>query len=275
MYYRRIGPPWARTELCVEDEGLRRGIDYLFGNVGNGAVTGGAGINVRVLNFDNYAQIAGRIPEEYFAGHYLTDDKYYARFRDWAGVFDFGTGEGSVTAQRGNFTGVDTFLRQISIYYSYINGYLPFHSVAFEYLGEAYLCPGESDSGKSTIAAMIKDEATVYSDEINVIGGEAGEVWSLPFRGTSQGIINPGGASITAVLIHRKAPAASVEEIGYKEALLDIQKSVIVPVFADSDIRNKAYDLLTGILSSIDVRIINFPKNGRIFLDAVETIGGN
>jgi len=76
-------------------------------------------------------------------------------------------------------------------------------------------------------------------------------------------------------LIHRKAPAASVEEIGYKEALLDIQKSVIVPVFADSDIRNKAYDLLTGILSSIDVRIINFPKNGRIFLDAVETIGGN
>ncbi len=273
MQYLRIGPPWARIELRVRDEKLISGVDYLFGNVEGNKTDNDNIIAIEVLGADSDVEtIKGEITGFDTPGQALINGKYYAYESDWAGIYDTDAREGKVAINEGNFTGFDTFLRQIAIYHSYENGYLPLHSVAFEYHGKTYICPGESDSGKSTIAGLIKDEAEVYSDEINVIGGEPMQVWPLPFRGTSQNKIGTGGGILSAVLIHRKATKASTEEISRKAALRDIEKSVILPTFADSNTKNRAFTLLTDYLLTADIYILNFPKNSRGIINAITSI---
>ncbi|MCP4231410.1 MAG: hypothetical protein GY771_14850 [bacterium] len=270
----QVGPPWARMGLYIRDERLLPGVNYLFNNVEDRDYDNEGIINIDVLGNGDLGKVINEIPKIKGTGHKLIGGKYCAHENDWAGYYDFSTGCGSVAISEKNFAGLDTYLRQIAIYSAFENGYLPLHSVAFEYRGKTYICPGESDSGKSTIAGFIGGEASVYSDEINVIGGEPARVWSLPFRGTSGNGISSGGGAATAILIHRKAIAASVAKVNVSGALREIEKSVIVPAFRDLTIKNKAFQLLTGILDTIGVYIVNFPRDGRAFLKTVSSIGG-
>lgn len=270
MDYRwNIGPPWDRYALHFNDEGLFSIFEAFFGNRKDlrQPVSRTADI---YLTIDYSGDTKNGEKTDY--RHLLDVNRYITEGIGWAGYYDFNNNKGELTFTRDNYIAVDTYLRQILLYKSLIMGYLPLHSVAFAYNGKTFICPGESGSGKSTIANFISAKADVFSDEINVIGGKPYRVWALPFRGSSRNDISAGGGELISILLHKKAPDTYLSAVSRKEALREIEKSVILPLFDVQNIEVKTFELLTRIIAETDIKVINFIKEADSFLNVVGSI---
>jgi hypothetical protein len=107
---------------------------------------------------------------------------------DFAGCLDLQARQGrNVFEQNTEPFAVESFLR---ISYSFLavdRGGLLLHSAGVLRNGRGYIFPGQSGTGKSTIASLATPTETVLSDEMVVVrkGGDGYLVYSTPFYGTN------------------------------------------------------------------------------------------
>jgi hypothetical protein len=107
---------------------------------------------------------------------------------DFAGCLDLNARRGRTVFERNAEPfAVESFLR---IGYSFLavdRGGLLLHSAGVLRNGRGYIFPGQSGTGKSTIASLATPTETVLSDEMVVVrkGGDGYLVYSTPFYGTN------------------------------------------------------------------------------------------
>ncbi len=100
------------------------------------------------------------------------------------GRFDVG-GSGEVAYECGYPELLENFFRVLFAFLLVENNGVLLHSAGVDYNGSGIIFVGQSGSGKTTIASLLRDKATVYSDDIVAIRRDKNnyKLFSTPFRG--------------------------------------------------------------------------------------------
>jgi hypothetical protein len=132
------------------------------------------------------------------------------------------------------------------------------HSVAFADGDKAIVSCGPSDSGKSTLARMLRRDFAVYSDEMNVVASDR-RVWGLPFRGT--GVERPaaGGGRLVALTFHRPGSAFASAALNATEAARNLWPNVFVPEGADAELRLAAFERVAALAQRTAAFAVDVP----------------
>ena len=149
---------------------------------------------------------------------------------DFAGCLDLKARRGKAIFEKamGPFA-VESFLR---ISYSFLaveHGGLLLHSAGVLRDGHAYIFPGQSGTGKSTIASLATARETVLSDEMVVIRkrGEGYLVYSTPFYGTNPSAGRNIAAPLRAAFLPVKDQAVYLKEARPAQVLSKLLASVL------------------------------------------------
>jgi hypothetical protein len=259
-----VGPPWLRVTVTVRDAGLARRIAANLAQAGAEEV---AENGARVVTVEAAAEeVATVVPEAARDGN-----KFRCRREGSEGWYDFETGRGEVVLTRLSGAFFETFLRQVFMWESYRGGGLVLHSVAFADGDDAIVSSGPSDSGKSTLARMVRPDFAVYSDEMNVVSSD-GRVWGLPFRGT--GVEKPaaGGGRLAALAFHRAGDAFASAALSATEAARNLWPNVFVPERADAKLRLAAFEGVAALAQRAPAYAVDVPLDGAATRDGFRKI---
>lgn len=139
-----------------------------------------------------------------------------------------------------------------------------FHGSAGVIEGSAWLCPGPSGTGKSTIAREAGFDA-VLADEMVALrprpeGGFT--AWGTPFWSKGRTLpLNPAGAPLSVVVRPVKAKAVSLEALPADEAAAWLLRCVTVYDESAAS-RAAAFALACEIAERTDAIRLEFPKEG-------------
>lgn len=246
-----VGPPWLRVTVTARDADLGRRIAANLAQAGAEETTEASG---RVINVEATAEGGAPAP----AGAAREGNEFRIRREGSEGWYDLVEGRGEVRITRLSGAFFETFLRQVFLWESYRTGGLVLHSVAFAAGDDAIVSSGPSDSGKSTLARMLRPDFAVYSDEMNVAATD-GRVWGLPFRGT--GVERPaaGGGRLAALAFHRPGAAFTSEALNAAEAARNLWPNVFVPEGADAELRLAAFEGVAVLAQSAPAYTVDVP----------------
>jgi len=246
-----VGPPWLRVTVTARDADLARRIAAHLAQAGAEETREANG---RVVTVEAAAdEVAPAMPEAVREGNV-----FRTRREGSEGWYDFAAGRGEVRITRLSGAFFETFLRQVFLWESYRNGGLVLHSVAFADGDDVIVSSGPSDSGKSTLARMLRPAFAVYSDEMNVVASD-GRVWGLPFRGT--GVEKPaaGGGRLGALTFHRPGGAFASAALNATEAARNLWPNVFVPEGADAELRLAAFEGVAALAESAPAYTVDVP----------------
>jgi hypothetical protein len=237
-----VGPPWLRLSVKIEGDLVRR-LKPFFDTAGGEPGDEDAAPGLTVVSAE---EIPGSERREFR----LEGDVYRADAPEGRGRYDLTEGRGDVVLTPRSGTYFETFLRQIFLLESYRRGGLVLHSVAFAEGEGAIVSCGVSESGKSTLAGLLRERFTVYSDEMNVVADD-GRVWSLPFRGTGVERVNAGGGLLRFLTFHRPGEGFTAEPLEPAEAVRELWPNVFVPEGADALVRELAFGRTADVASRV------------------------
>ncbi len=245
-----VGPPWLRVTVEAGAElGRRLAHSLEPGGVERARDASGPTLTVRS---------AAEPPASPRAGFELEGEILRASADTGEGWYDSVAGRGVVTLTPGGGAFFETFLRQIFIWESYRRGGLVLHSVAFAESDDAVVSCGESESGKSTLAAMLRTRFAVYSDEMNVVDAN-GRVWALPFRGTGIERVKTGGGLLRALTFHRSGREFANALLGPADAARELWPNVFVPEGADAGLRRVAFERVADVVGRSSAFAVKVP----------------
>ncbi|UCH77818.1 MAG: hypothetical protein JSU81_08835 [Candidatus Coatesbacteria bacterium] len=238
-----VGPRWLRVRVRTEEEVWGGKLAPFFESAGASAGGEGAGPRLEIGT--------GEAPEEATeVRSRLAGDVFVMEGPAGEGRYDLATGSGrlNLTPRCGAF--FETFLRQVFLWETYRRGGLVLHSVAFAEGDAVVLAAGPSDSGKSTLARLVRNRFVAYSDEMNVVDGE-GRVWGLPFRGTGVERVHSGGGKLAVVAFHRPGEKFAAAPLRPAEAARRLGPNVFVPEAAAAELQRRAFERLgTTVLNA-------------------------
>ena len=245
-----VGPPWLRLSVKIEGDLVRR-LKPFFDTAGAepGAEDAAAGLTVAAAE-----EIPGSERREFS----LEGDVYRTDAPEGRGRYNLTEGRGDVVLTPRSGTYFETFLRQIFLLESYRRGGLVLHSVAFAEGEDAIVSCGVSESGKSTLAGLLRERFTVYSDEMNVVAAD-GRVWSLPFRGTGVERVNAGGGLLRFLTFHRPGRGFTAEPLKPADAARELWPNVFVPEGADALVRELAFGRTADVASQTPAFKVTVP----------------
>jgi len=245
-----VGPPWLRLSVKIEGDLVRR-LKPFFDTAGGkpGAEDAAPGLTVAAAE-----EIPGSGRREFK----LAGNVYRADAPEGRGRYDLAEGRGDVVLTPRSGPYFETFLRQVFLLESYRRGGLVLHSVAFAEGDDVVVSCGASESGKSTLAAMLQGYFTVYSDEMNVVADD-GRVWSLPFRGTGVERVNAGGGLLRFLTFHRPGGGFAAEPLEPADAARELWPNVFVPEGADALVRELAFGRTADIASQTPAFKVTVP----------------
>lgn len=229
-----VGPPWLRVTVAARDAELGRRIAANLAQAGAEEVieTSARVVTVEAADGEDAPVPAKAVRE---------GNEFRIRREGSEGWYDLEEGRGEVRLTRLSGAFFETFLRQVFLWESYRTGGLVLHSVAFADGDDAIVSSGPSDSGKSTLARMLRPDFAVYSDEMNVVASD-GRVWGLPFRGTGVEKPRAGGGRLAALTFHRPGGAFASAALNATEAARSLWPNVFVPEGADAELRLAAFE---------------------------------
>jgi hypothetical protein len=245
-----VGPPWLRLSVKVKGDLVRR-LKPFFDTAGGepGAEDAAPALTVAATE---------EIPGSERRDFSLEGDVYRADAPEGRGRYDLTEGRGDVVLTPRSGTYFETFLRQIFLLESYRRGGLVLHSVAFAEGEGAIASCGVSDSGKSTLAGLLRERFTVYSDEMNAVADD-GRVWSLPFRGTGAERVNAGGGLLRVLTFHRPGGAFTAEPLAPADTVRELWPNVFVPEGANADLRRLAFGRTADVASQTPAFKVTIP----------------
>jgi hypothetical protein len=250
-----VGPPWLRVTVAVDGD-LARRLKPFFETAGAEMGAEGDGPALTVAAAEEVAG-SGR------GGFNLEGDVYRADAPEGRGSYHLAEGRGEVllTPRSGPF--FETFLRQVFLLESYRRGGLVLHSVAFARGDDAIVSCGASDSGKSTLARMLGESFTVYSDEMNAVAGD-GRAWALPFRGIGVERVNVGGGELRALTFHRPGREFAAELLKPADAARGLWPNVFFAEGAGAGFRGLAFERVADLAQRASAFAVTVPLEAKI-----------
>jgi len=245
-----VGPPWLRVTVKVEGD-LARRLEPFFETAGGERRGGLDGPTVTVASREGTPGDARAVFE-------LKGDVYRADAGVGAAWYNLAERRGEILLSRRSGPFFETFLRQIFIWESYRRGGLVLHSVAFAEGDDVVVSCGASESGKSTLAAMLQGYFTVYSDEMNVVGAD-GRVWPLPFRGSGIERVQGGGGLLRALAFHHPGRDFTAERLEPGDGARELWPNVFVPEGADAGVEENALVRIADTLARADAFAVTVP----------------
>ena len=183
---------------------------------------------------------------------------------DFAGCLDLNVRRGrTVFAKNAEPFAVESFLR---ISYSFLavdRGGLLLHSAGVLRDRHGYIFPGQSGTGKSTIASLATPTETVLSDEMVVVRqGEDGYlVYSTPFYGTNPSAERNIAAPLKAAFLPVKAQAVYLKEARPGLALSKLLASALF--FSEEPALNRRLmDIGADIVARVPFYEMHFRRDG-------------
>lgn len=261
-----VGPPWLRVTVKVGGD-LARRLEPFFETAGSESRREPGGPTVTVVH-------AEEIPGGTQTVFELEGDVFRAGGEAGKGWYNLAEGRGEVLLGRRSGAFFETFLRQIFVWESYRRGGLVLHAVAFAEGDDAIVSCGESESGKSTLAAMLREYVTVYSDEMNVVAAD-GRVWGLPFRGTGVERVHAGGGLLRALTFHRPGGEFATTPLRPADAARELWPNVFVPEEADADVKERAFVRAVDLVGRASAFVVTVPLEGRPTRDGFRKIMKN
>jgi hypothetical protein len=246
-----VGPPWLRVTVTARDAEMAR---RLAAHLAQGGAEQTENEEGRIVVVEAGAETGGDTAA--LSGR--EGSVFRLRRAGGEGWFDLHAGRGEVrlTPRSGAF--FETFLRQVFLWESYRMGGLVLHSVTFADGGEAIVSSGPSESGKSTLARMLGETFTVYSDEMNVVAAD-GRVWALPFRGTGVDRVRAGGGRLAALTFHRPGAVFASAAVEAAEAARNLWPNVFVPEGADAELKLVAFERAAALAQRAPAYVVDVP----------------
>jgi hypothetical protein len=245
-----VGPPWLRLTVKAEGD-LARRLAPFFETAGaeRPAEEGTPGVTLVVTE--------GR-SEDGDREFKLEGDVYRADAPEGQGRYYLAEGRGDVALTPRSGPYFETFLRQVFLLESYRRGALPLHSVAFAEGDSALASCGVSESGKSTLAGLLRERFTVYSDEMNAVA-EDGRVWALPFRGTGVERVAVGGGVLRALTFHRPGASFAADPLAPADTARALWPNVFVPEGAAALVREPAFARVADLADRTPAFSVSIP----------------
>ncbi len=249
-----VGAPWLRVTVTADGDAARR-LKPFFKAAGGETGAEGDGPTLTVVG-------AEKIRPGARADFKVEGDVYRAEAPEGEGRYylDEGRGEVTLTPRSGPF--FETFLRQIFVLESYRRGGLVLHSVAFADGDDVILSCGESESGKSTLAAMVREDFTVYSDEMNAVAAD-GRVWALPFRGTGVTRVTPGGGVLRILAFHRPGREFAASPLEPAAAARRLWPNIFFAEAAGAEMRKQAFERVADLAQRARAFAVTVPQEAK------------
>jgi len=250
-----------KIEVIFEEEiFLERRFAGFLSNNGSSAV-----LKLKVCKYDN------PIFFDYFSPNmvdvHFEDERIVIERMDLKGYLDFNTLNGQVEISTEN--SFDSFLRvAFSLILPGMDG-LAIHASSLVRNEKAYVFPGKSGAGKTTIVRLTP-EATLLTDEISIIRriGTRPLAYGVPFHGD---IGIPGenvNAPVTGLFFPIQGKESYIEEIGVKSALQRLMPNIIL-FGQDQDLMQKAFNLAFELVSAMPCYDLHFLPNSS-FWDCID-----
>lgn len=259
-----VGPPWLRVTVTADGDVARRLEPFLESAGGEtGAVDDGP--TLTVVGAEKMRVGTGGIDFD------LEGDVYRADGAEGKGWYNLNEGRGEVflTPRSGAF--FETFLRQVFLLETSRRGGLALHSVAFASGDAVIVSCGESESGKSTLAAMVRERFTVYSDEMNVVAAD-GRVWALPFRGTGVTRVIAGGGLLRILTFHRPGREFAAAPLEPEEAARELWPNVFFAEAADAEMRRQAFERVADLAQRARAFAVTVPREPKAVCEGFSKI---
>jgi hypothetical protein len=247
-----VGPPWLRVTVTADGAVAER-LEPFLESAGGETGAEGDGPTLTVGGAEEMPATAGG------ADFKLEGNVYRAEAPEGKGRYHLneGRGELELTPRSGPF--FETFLRQIFLLESFRRGGLALHSVAFANGDAVIVSCGESESGKSTLAAMVRERFPVYSDEMNVVGRE-GRVWALPFRGTGIERVKAGGGVLRILAFHRPGRKFAASPLEPAAAARELWPNVFLAEAAAAEMRKQAFERVADLAQRARAFAVTVPR---------------
>jgi hypothetical protein len=183
---------------------------------------------------------------------------------DFAGWLDLPAGTARVVAVPPlQAMALESFLRIAYSFLALHHGGLLLHSAAIARGGKGYVFPGQSETGKSTIASFTEPPDLVLSDEMVVLRPGPGTVTvhSSPFFGTNETTTRNVGVPVRAILLPIKAPQVALQTAAPGRA---VTKLMAATMCFDSEpaTSERLLDIATRIAAAGPVLEMRFRRDG-------------
>jgi hypothetical protein len=183
---------------------------------------------------------------------------------DFAGCLDLNARRGrTVFAKNAEPFAVESFLRICYSFLAVDGGGLLLHSAGVLRHGHGYIFPGQSGTGKSTIASLATPSETVLSDEMVVIRqeGDGYLVYNTPFYGTNPSAEHNSAAPLRAVFLPIKDQAVYLKEARPGLALSKLLAGVLF--FSEEPALNRRLmDIGAAIVAHVPFYEMHFRRDG-------------
>ncbi len=111
-------------------------------------------------------------------------------------------------------------------------GGLLLHSMSYSYEGSGIVCAGPSGRGKTTLARLLAQQVTLFTDETTAIQrvGDAVVAHATPFAGELGIVSGPASAMLDAIFLLRHAPQTQVRRLSAAEAVTQLLGCTFAPL---------------------------------------------
>jgi hypothetical protein len=188
---------------------------------------------------------------------------------DFCARWDPESGRGSVK-QTPNPYSVDSVLRILhSLILARKGGFL-LHAASAIWEGRAYLFPGNSGAGKTTITRLAPSQITLLTDEISYVRPGAGgyRAYGTPFAGELARSGENCSAPIAALFFLERGPANRIDELSPAGAVGRLMRNILF--FADDrELVETLFATACDFVAAVPSRRLTFYPDSRVW----DTIG--
>lgn len=130
------------------------------------------------------------------------------------------------------------------------------HSAVFTFRNKTFVFLGESEQGKSTIVGKVKDFATVFNDETNVLDVDNGVVYSTPFWGDNS-LFSCNKSPFDRVFVLKKLNRNCIEEMNKQRALYHLLKTVLVDINSYK-VKSKVLEIASHLVGKMNFYLFSY-----------------
>lgn len=197
---------------------------------------------------------------------------------DFAGCMDMKARRGRNTFRKGMETiAVESFLRICYSFLAIEHEGLLLHSAGVLRDDNGYIFPGQSGTGKSTIASLATAKETILSDEMVVVRKSEGDylVYSTPFYGTNESTEQNIGAYLKAAFLPVKDDEVYLKETRPAQALSRLLASVLF-FSQEPSLNERLMGIATDVVARVPFYEMHFRRDASFWgcIDEMGRIGG-
>ena len=172
---------------------------------------------------------------------------------------------------------IESFLRICYSFLAVLNDGLLLHSAGVVRGQSGYIFPGQSGTGKSTIAGLARPSETVLSDEMVVIRYQGGRhrVFSTPFYGTNRSAEQNLSADLKAAFLPIKAEQVRLEKAAPARSLSKLMAGILF-FGQDTQMHQRLLDTSLRVVERVPFYDMHFRRDGAFWdcIAALEQQGG-